>query len=470
MKKKNRFLESCAFLLVLGAVLVLVSGLLERKNSRNQFGPFIETAKEYDVLFFGDSRFVNALLPMELWADHGIAGYNLSCYGSTMPVCYWSMINALDHASPKLVVLAVNGVRKDIKVTGSSADLHTALDFFPLTPNKVRAVWDLTDDPEALDDDGNRFIDMRWEYLLTIGKYHSRWSELTADDFAYRRNGNKGTEVMVGVAPYKEYSLIEPDVFAEEQGAGYRYLRMAIEACQSRGIDVLLVHLPYPASEDSQMHGNTVSGVAQEYGVGYVDFVSLDSVADYAVDCYDAESHLNPSGAQKVTAYLGDYIASHYALPDRRQDGAYAHWEGEHDAYVDGKLSLIREHAQDLHSLLMLLHDDDFTVRAGMRPGAPLYWDDTAILLMHNMAREHVVQENEFDMWSNAMYPLEVFDAASWEDDAYFLSLSGFAPQELRGEEAEAAMEAAFGADALESTLIQVMDNRTGEIAAEMRF
>ena len=469
-KKWFRFLESCAFLVLLGAVLVSVSGLLERKNSRNQFGPFIETAEEYDVLFFGDSRFVNALLPMELWADHGIAGYNLSCYGSTMPVCYWSMMNALDYAQPELVVLAVNGVRKDIKLTGSSADLHTALDFYPLTKTKVQAVWNLMDDPEIMDDDGNRYTDMRVEYLLTIGKYHSRWSELTREDLVYQRNGNKGTEVMVGVAEYKDYDLAGEDEYAEEQGVGYSYLRAAIEACQSRGIDVLLVHLPYPASIDSQMHGNTVGGIAEEYGVGYVDFVRLDSVADYAVDCYDTESHLNPSGAQKVTAYLGDYIRRHYGLKDRRGDARYAHWHAEYDAYVDGKLELIRAHSGSMANLLMLLHDDDFDARIGVLPDAPLYWDDASILLMHNMAREHVLEENEYDMWSNAMYPLAVFDEALWENDAYYVEKSGYTAQEAHGEAARERMAEVFAQKTGSRMFIQVIDRRSGMTAAEMTF
>ena len=57
MKKRSllRILESCVFLLLLWAVMVMVSGLLERKNSRNLLGGFLEEPQLYDVLFFGDS-------------------------------------------------------------------------------------------------------------------------------------------------------------------------------------------------------------------------------------------------------------------------------------------------------------------------------------------------------------------------------------------------------------------------------
>jgi len=114
MKKNTwlRIFESCVFVILTGMMLIGASRLLERKASRNQFGPFLQNPQQYDVLFFGDSRFVNCLFPMELWEDYGIAGYNLSCYGNTMPVTYWSMMNAFDYVTPKVAVIAINGVRK----------------------------------------------------------------------------------------------------------------------------------------------------------------------------------------------------------------------------------------------------------------------------------------------------------------------------------------------------------------------
>lgn len=463
MKKKKglRLIQFCAFLALLCCVLAGVSRLVERKESREQFGPFLEAPEQYDVLFFGDSCFVNCLYPMELWADYGITGYNLSCYGNTLAVSYWTMINALDYASPKVVVLAANDVRKDIKVTGSSSDLHTAMDFWPISRTKVRAIEDLTSDPGAVDDDGNRYADMRWEYYFTLGKYHDRWNKLTPKDFAPQGNVQKGANMMIGVAPPRDYNVID-DVYGEEQGAGYYYLRAAIEECQRQGVEILLVYLPYPASEESQAHANTVGSIAEEYGVEYVNFISLDSVVDYSTDCYDGLAHLNPSGGQKVTDYLGRYIADHYDLPDRRLEEGYAHWAQDHDAYVDYKIQQMKGHAGNLRNLLMMLHDRDFDVRLALKPDAPVYYDEQAILLMHNIAREHVHEENEYSMWSNAMYPLAVFDEAIWENAPYFLSVQDGAVQEMMGGEAEVAAQALFGASDA-AVMIQVIDRRTGE-------
>ena len=476
MKKNTwiRIAESVVFVLLLCAALSGVSRLMERKASRNQFGPFLEEPQQYDVLYFGDSRFVNCPFPMEIWADYGIPGYNLSCYGNTMPVNYWSMMNALDYAAPKVVVLAVNGVRKDLKVTGSSSDLHTALDFFPLSRTKMRAIEDLTDDPYAVDDYGNRYMDMRWEYYFTLGKYHERWSELGANDLNGLLNVQKGADMMVGVAPTEDYNLIDGDQFAEEQGVGYAYMRRMIEECQRRGIEILLVHLPYPASENAQMHANTVGSIAEEYGVNYVDFVYLDSVVDYTVDCYDQQAHLNPSGGLKVTGFIGEYLKTHYALEDKRSDPAYKNWDEAKRRYTEYKHNLLS--AQDrLENVLVLLHDDDVSAQIAVQAHAEVYWNDAVLMLLHNMPRQHVYEEDAYSMWSGGMYPLDGLEDALWEDEAYFLDLNRAAGSmsESVGSEAMLQAQGVFGDQVWgegKEVRIRVSDSETGETILDQQF
>ena len=475
--KKNTWkhiLESCVFVLLLSVSLAYCTRILERKASSNQFGPFLENPQQYDVLFFGDSRFVNCLFPMEIWEDYGIPGYNLSCYGNTMPVNYWSMMNALDYATPKVVVLAVNGVRKDLKVTGSSSDLHTAFDFFPLTRTKIRAIYDLTDDPRAADDDGNRYTDMRWEYCFTLGKYHSRWSEISPGDFKGNPNVQLGADMMVGVAPTEDYNLIDADQYAEEIGVGYLYMRKTIEECQRRGIEILLVHLPYPASENSQMNANTVGSIAEEYGVNYIDFVSMDSVVDYTVDCYDQQAHLNPSGGWKVTDFLGQYLSERYDLADRRGDKDYANWQQAQQNYAAYKRDLTAQQ-NSLKKLLVMLHDDTVSASIAVKAHADLYWDDQVLTLLHNMSREHVYEPEGYSKWSNSMFPLAGLEDALWSDEAYFVELDRHhgSVTEFVGDEAQKQAKLVFGDSVFEEgkeIRIRVYDKMTKELINEHQF
>lgn len=336
----KRILKVFAFCMLLFGVVAGISRLVERKESRQKMQPFLDRAGEYDVLFLGDSIMNTGVFPMEIWEKYGIAGYNIASYGNTLPITYWALQNALDYAKPKLVVLDVQGVSKSYKLSGNSSDVHTAFDCYSISKTKIEALDDLMDDPNAVDDDGVAYVDMKWEYLFTLGKYHARWSELTDTDFHPVYNREKGAKSVIAVADVGDYDLIDEDMATEESGqTGFVYLRKIIEDCQARGIDVLLVHLPYPANEQQQMDANAVAYIAEDYGLNYIDFVSMDQVADYATDCFDAHEHLNPSGARKVSDYLGRYITEHYDVDDHRGDAAYAAWADDAAAYREKKLA-----------------------------------------------------------------------------------------------------------------------------------
>lgn len=472
MKKRFwlRTAEALLFLILTVGIVALLSEVLVRKESRNLLGGYLEEPENYDVLFFGDSMLVTAMVPMEMWEDYGIAGYNLGCYGTLMPVSYWTLINALDYATPKLAVFSVNGFLPDQKVTHYSPDVHTEMDFWPLTANKVRAINDLMDNPEnpdIADSEGNRYRDLKWEFFFTLGKFHSRWKELSRDDFTKRPQYIKGGEFMVNVSPIWDYSLAEPDDYADEVGYAFTYLRMALEECKRRGIEVLLLHLPSPMIINSQRYANTARSIAEEYGAGFVDANQLDSIVDYAVDCFDQDPHLNTSGTLKMTSYLGSYIHENYDLPDRRGEEKYAHWDALLQAHKDEKMNILRKE-EKLNNILMLLHDRDYDMSLYLSPDAPLWEDDLGVTLMHNIARERVLAGEEYDKWSNFMFPLEEFDRALNDFTAYYLHREAGVWQEYTGDAAEAAAREAFGEELNADIAAEIRDARTGEVVKRL--
>lgn len=472
--KKNllRAVEALAFCTLLALCVWFASGALERKASRIKYEPLLERPDEIDVLFVGDSHMINGVYPMELWKDYGIASYNLACIGNTLPVSYWTMMNALDYVRPQLVVIGINDVEFAHKLTGSSSDAHTALDGLPMTWTKIRAIEDLMDDPWVTDDDGTPYTELKWEYYFKLGKYHSRWHEAGLRELSYETNRQKGAEMAIAVTEPRDYDIIDENQCAEESGWGYAYLRMMIEECRRRGMDVMLVHLPYPSTEEDQMAANQVYWIAEEYGVDYVDFVALDQVVDYRTDCFDAFSHLNPSGARKVTDYIGRYITDWYDVPDRRGEASHAHWDADYADYAAYKLGRFKMQS-DLDHVLMLLHDRHLTARIGVKEGAALYGDEQLMRLMHNTVREHVFEEDAFAKWSDSLFPLTGLDEAAASGEAYFAQLNGPGEpaEEYAGEEAVRITQEHFGVMPEDvQVMIEVLEADTGETAAVMHF
>ena len=85
------------------------------------------------------------------------------------------------------------------------------------------------------------------------------------------------------------------------------------------------------------MSSHRVAQIAKQYDVNYINFLETD-VVNYATDCNDPHSHLNPSGARKVTDYLGQYITEHYDIEDQRGNPVYADWEEDYESYRNLKI------------------------------------------------------------------------------------------------------------------------------------
>ena len=409
MKKAiQRAVSAAVFLLLLIALLAGLSRILEYKAGREKITPFIQRANQVDVLFFGDSHAYSAIYPMELWENYGIASYNLANYNLTIPMSYWVMRNALLSCNPKVVVLDVNQIWEQEKLCESSNDAHTGLDGFPLSRVKLEAIFDLMDDPAITDKSGQLYTDLRAEFIFPLIKYHSRWNELTMQDLKPEYNQELGGERNIFVAEPEAYELTAST--ADEQGFGFVYLRRFIEHCQSQGIQVLLVNLPYPCpnNNEEQLYTNAVMYTAEEYGIEYLDFVYMDQIVDYSTDCYDPASHLNPSGAWKVTDFIGEHLAHAYDLPDHRSEAVYASWNSDYAAYRDLKLqSLCKE--TDPYNFLMLLADPSFSTVLLLPETSAVYTDDRAMQLVQNAGRQHLMMDDTYDaVWSDALMPLEL--------------------------------------------------------------
>jgi len=409
MKKTiKRILSAAAFLAVLVLLLAGFSRVLEYKESREKITPFLERAELFDVLFFGDSHAYSAIYPMELWENYGIASYNLANYDLTIPLSYWVMRNALLTCNPKVVVLDVNQIWEQAKLCPSSGNVHTGLDAFPRSRVKLEAIFDLMDDPLFTDENGQRYQDLRPEFIFPFIKYHARWSDLTMRDLKPDYNQELGGERNIAVAEPDDYEITAST--ADEQGFGFLYLRRFIEYCQNLGIRVILTNLPYPCrnNNEEQLYTNAVMYTAEEYGIEYFDFVYMDQIVDYSTDCYDPASHLNPSGAWKVTDFIGHHLSEAYDLPDRRKDAAYASWHSDYAAYRDLKLQSLRNEP-DPYSFLMLLADPSFSTVLLLPEDSAVYTDDLAMQLVQNAGRRHLMPSDMDEaVWSDSLMPLEL--------------------------------------------------------------
>ena len=319
-------LRTAVFLWVLLALLEQVSSLLRGNNyafANEDF--YLQRRGAFDVIMMGSSHMLNAVAPMQLWEEHGIPAYNFAQNGQTLPVTYYQLQEALRRQSPRVIVLDVYKAIQE-SLTDSEASLHASLDGMPLGRAKLQTVFELVPRGE------------RAEFLLDVIRYHSRWKELSRKDFMPRDPVEKGAQALFSHSAHPDFQAMPAYVTAPGAEPALAYLEKIAALCREERVELLLVVTPFTTAEDDDMNrqqvANAMAGWAAERGIPYLNMLHLtDEIGfDYAVDMANP-SHPNWLGMEKITAWLGDYLAAHYELPDRRGESGCLDWERDLERY-----------------------------------------------------------------------------------------------------------------------------------------
>ena len=180
------------------------------------------------------------------------------------------------------------------------------------------------------------------DYVFPILRYHSRWSELNGEDLTYMFDtpnvAFNGYYMRVEIKPAEnvpEGKILGNYQFGENS---YLYLDKMTKLCKDNDIELIFVKAPslypywYPEWEEQ------IEQYAEQHGVRYINFLELTEEIgiDFTKDTYDAGLHLNLTGAEKITRYLGEVLATQVGLEDRREDAKMKQiWEGKIKAYEE---------------------------------------------------------------------------------------------------------------------------------------
>lgn len=368
--KTKKIIAVILFSVIFIAILSCFDKLFERKYSYSKYADFYAQEQDFDVLFLGTSHVINAVYPMELWDEYGIVSYNMANHSENICMNYWQLKNALKYTTPKVVVVDLYAVDGDSKV--NLKYFHNFTDMLPMSLFKLQMVMDLLPKEE-------------WaEYFFEFSIYHSRWDDLTDNDKNPEISTEKGAELSSEVTPDVVPEVISKDDIYDEKSVNSQYLQKIINLCNEKGIDVILTYLPYSAPKSHQQVANWGYVIAQENNIPYLNFFYEDFELNYVTDCADIGSHLNASGARKITQYLGKFIQDNYDVPDRRSDANYAFWYEDYEEYEIFK----RERLNDLESVqeyLLSLNDRNLETSFKLTEDADILNDADMASLVENI-------------------------------------------------------------------------------------
>ncbi len=307
-------------------ILALLQELLKPKymssiHEGNLVEEYYKEKKLHDVIFIGDCEVFSNISPVALWEDYGITSYIRGSAQQLVWQSYHLLEDTLHYEKPKVVVFNVLAMKYN--EPQKEAYNRLTLDGMRLSEAKLKAI-------KASETEGESLI----TYLFPLLRYHSRWKELTGEDFKYLFHkdtlSHNGYLMRVDIKPVDMVPKGKKLADYRFGDKAYAYLDRITKLCKEEDIKLILIKSPsiYPywyPEWDEQM-----SEYARENELTYINFLEdVEKIGiDYRKDTFDGGLHLNLSGAEKFTRYFGRILSEEFSLPDHRGEEKYVRlWE-----------------------------------------------------------------------------------------------------------------------------------------------
>ncbi len=254
-----------------------------------------------DVIFFGSSHSYATFSPYIIEEETNLSSYNFATQQQPINITYHYMIEALKYQKPKYFVLEIRMLAVDDEYFATGV-VRDALDKMKFSKNKIEAINESVENKSE-----------RMSYYINIIKYHSRYNELTKNDFkvAFTHKGidNKG---FIGLEGNDNIIIDNKQVLKETKeeiitSRNKEYLKKMIKLAKDNGIELILVKSPCLLSSDDEAKYNYVETIAKENNLLFINYNKNNTIKYEKGDFYD-NGHLSLSGATKVSKDFSNYL------------------------------------------------------------------------------------------------------------------------------------------------------------------
>lgn len=315
-------IKGVTFFLILAMLFVIMSLVTENVlmdrdrlvpvRNKNFYRIRREKTDSIDVIIVGNSLSYSAISPMGFWREHGFTAYACGQSGQTIRETEEMLKTALSVQTPRVVILETDVLfNKNNQITRKNLD---------------------------------KIIGSALGYYVPVLRGHDIWKSLIIKK-GYSDNSFKGFAVRPNVAAYKKGDYMSESGEKEEiSETTLDYMDRIINMCEGVGAELILVGTPSPDNYNYAKH-KVIEEYAREKSLISLDMnMLLEEVGiDWKTDSLDKGDHLNLSGAEKVTIYLGRFLTEKCELPDHRGDPAYKSWAEESEKYEESIAPILKE-------------------------------------------------------------------------------------------------------------------------------
>lgn len=322
MKKNIKTaLSVTAVVLAFALVFIFLNLLVQPKYATDlvegsMIAEYYDQAGGHDVIFIGDCEVYANFTPMEMYREAGIKAYVRGTSQQLLWQSYYILKETFQYETPKVVVFNVNAMRYSEPVKE---------EFNRLTIDKMRWSAEKVGIIQASMTEDETFL----SYVFPILRYHSRFSQLTAEDFTYLFDEKQitwqGHLVNDTVKPMGSLPAKRPLADYSFGDICWEYLEKMRQLCEENGTELILIKAPSAYPYWYEQYDAQIEEYAAEHGLAFYNFLDYveDIGIDYQTDTYDAGLHMNLDGATKLSTYFAKILSEKHGVPNHRGDAAY---------------------------------------------------------------------------------------------------------------------------------------------------
>lgn len=357
----RNIIKAITFLLILIIVVDLVGNIFIPKwNDEWLATPIVKDfyklpENSIDVLAIGSSQVVRGFSALELYKNYGISAYGIGTGQQSIQNSYAWIKESTKTQNEKVICLEIKMLFEDTPEEQN----RKGVDNMKFSLNKLENM--IVDAKEAKSYES--FI----SYLFPITRFHSRWKEIGTENFTepLKAVNYRGYTLENEVSGNLDYMHLEDNIpydaaIDEER---YKCINNIIKYCKEKDIGLIFVKM-LDMDWDIERH-NAIQTIAEENDIKFFDFNMKDLMEDadllYAGDT-SRNNHLNITGAEKTTNYLGKYIKENYEIEDKRENKEYEYLDEQLEQYNNDVQNAKIVNIFDINEYIKALNKENFTV------------------------------------------------------------------------------------------------------------
>ena len=357
MKHLKNILKTVLFILIVCVGMCFFGELLRQKKLYNVPGESVTTwldefydleENSIDVIFLGSSQSFCTINPTRMFHNSGVVSYVLSSSAQDIYATKAYLEEALKTQTPKVVMLEARVLIRETL----TAETWNRVAYDNLNPSVTKyknLLKSIREDESLL------------SYVFPLLRYHDNWGNVTYKSWDYVMGRLEKNEGLMGHYPRYAITKVSLDKYYEEV-PDYALEERIINAvkemkkiCDENNIEFFIWKAPTPIWRYD--YTVAIEELANDLDTQFLDLNQMDLGIQAKTDFYDA-THLNDTGAIKVSDFFSEWLPEHYSLPDQRNNVAYSYYEEAYRKYMKDKLI----NTTDIVKYCSALQDEKYTV------------------------------------------------------------------------------------------------------------